>query len=85
VLVNVTGGAPGRTDRSRPAGIIGTSDWADLVDELDAQPGDQRQQGRSDPLHHPRGDRRPGPTARPPEMPAATNTTRPTRYSLALP
>jgi nicotinamidase-related amidase len=40
VLVNVTGVAPGRTDRSRPAGIIATSDWADLVDELDAQPGD---------------------------------------------
>lgn len=40
LLVNVTGGAPGRTDRSRPAGTIGTSDRANLVDELDAQPGD---------------------------------------------
>ena len=42
VLVNVTGGAPGRTDANRagqttaerPAG------WDVLVDELDAQPGD---------------------------------------------
>jgi nicotinamidase-related amidase len=39
VLVNVTGGAPGRTERShsvegRPA------DWADLVPELNAQPND---------------------------------------------
>jgi nicotinamidase-related amidase len=40
VLVNVTGGAPGRTDRSRPPGIISSPDWADLVDELCAQPGD---------------------------------------------
>jgi nicotinamidase-related amidase len=40
VLVNVTGGAPGRTDRSRPHGVISSPDWADLVDDLDAQPGD---------------------------------------------
>jgi nicotinamidase-related amidase len=40
VLVNVTGGAPGRTDRTRPPGIISSPDWADLVDELDVQPDD---------------------------------------------
>jgi nicotinamidase-related amidase len=40
VLVNVTAGAPGRTDTSRPPGIVASSDWADLVDELSAQPGD---------------------------------------------
>ena len=38
VLVNVTGGAPGRTDRTRPPGTISSPDWADLVDELDVQP-----------------------------------------------
>jgi nicotinamidase-related amidase len=43
ILVNVTGAAPGRTERSRrPAGIIGASGWADLVGELNAQPGDHR-------------------------------------------
>jgi nicotinamidase-related amidase len=42
VLVNVTGGAPGRTERSRPAGAIDTSGWADLVEGLGAQPGDHR-------------------------------------------
>ena len=40
MLVNVTGGAPGRTDRTRPLGIISPPDWADLVDELDMQPDD---------------------------------------------
>jgi nicotinamidase-related amidase len=40
VLVNVTGGAPGRTDRSRPAGTVSSPDWADLVDDLAPQPGD---------------------------------------------
>ncbi len=40
VLVNVTGGAPGRTDRTRPPGTISSPDWADLVDELDVQPDD---------------------------------------------
>ena len=39
VLVNVTGGAPGRTDRARPPGIS-SPDWVDLVDELRAQPDD---------------------------------------------
>ena len=39
VLVNVTGGAPGRTQRQRtheprPAG------WTDLIPEMDQQPGD---------------------------------------------
>jgi nicotinamidase-related amidase len=40
VLVNVTGGAPGRTDQTRPPGIISSPDWSDLVDELDVQPDD---------------------------------------------
>jgi nicotinamidase-related amidase len=40
VLVNVTGAAPGRTDQSRPAGLVRSPDWADLVAELDMQPGD---------------------------------------------
>ena len=40
MLVNVTGGAPGRTDRTRPPGTISSPDWADLVDELDVQPDD---------------------------------------------
>jgi len=39
VLVNVTGGAPGRTEASRPA-VTPPPDWADLVEELDAQPDD---------------------------------------------
>ncbi|GGX21997.1 isochorismatase family protein [Streptomyces noursei] len=41
VLVNVTGGAPGRTETGR-AGGTGTppADWAELVAELDRQPGD---------------------------------------------
>jgi nicotinamidase-related amidase len=40
VLVNVTGGVPGRTDWTRPPRIITSPDWADLVDELDVQPDD---------------------------------------------
>jgi nicotinamidase-related amidase/MFS family permease len=41
VLVNVTGGAPGRTEAgSRPPGFTPPPDWADLADELDAQPED---------------------------------------------
>jgi nicotinamidase-related amidase len=39
VLVNVTGTAPGRTDAGR-SDHIRPADWADLLDELDAQPGD---------------------------------------------
>jgi nicotinamidase-related amidase len=42
VLVNVTGGAPGRTEMSRPAGAMTAPDGADLVDELGAQVGDHR-------------------------------------------
>jgi nicotinamidase-related amidase len=42
VLVNVSGGAPGRTDSARPAGIISSPDWTDLVDELEVQPDDLR-------------------------------------------
>jgi nicotinamidase-related amidase len=40
VLVNVTGGAPGRTDRGRPPGISSSPGWADLVDDLGPRPGD---------------------------------------------
>ncbi len=39
MLVNVTGGAPGRTEAARPAGER-PADWAELVPELDAQPDD---------------------------------------------
>ncbi len=42
VLVTVTGGAPGRTERVRPAGPAPAPDWAEVVPELDAQPGDIR-------------------------------------------
>lgn len=40
VLVNVTGAAPGRTDRARPPGNPSSPDWAELVDALAPQPGD---------------------------------------------
>lgn len=39
VLVNVTGGAPGRTEQSRPAGER-PADWAEFIPELDRQPSD---------------------------------------------
>ena len=39
VLVNVTGGAPGRTEQPRP-NIPRSPDWADLVPELGRQPDD---------------------------------------------
>ncbi|KEF05179.1 MULTISPECIES: isochorismatase family protein [Streptomyces] len=39
VLVNVTGGAPGRTEAGRPGGTP-PADWAELVPELDRQPTD---------------------------------------------
>jgi nicotinamidase-related amidase len=39
VLVNVTGGAPGRTGRSHSLEGL-PADWADLVPELNAQPND---------------------------------------------
>ncbi|MGA5560555.1 isochorismatase family protein [Streptomyces platensis] len=39
VLVNVTGGAPGRTEHPRPAGEP-PADWAELVPELGRRPGD---------------------------------------------
>jgi nicotinamidase-related amidase len=39
VLVNVTGGAPGRTDQARNLGDL-PSDWAELVPELNQQPTD---------------------------------------------
>jgi nicotinamidase-related amidase len=44
VLVNVKGAAPGRTEagRSQQSGVTLPPDWADLVDELDAQPDDHQ-------------------------------------------
>jgi nicotinamidase-related amidase len=44
VLVNVTGGAPGRVDggNARQSGGTPSPDFADIVDELDAQPDDLR-------------------------------------------
>ena len=42
VLVTATGTAPGRTERVRPAGPAPAADWADVVPDLDAQPGDLR-------------------------------------------
>jgi nicotinamidase-related amidase len=39
VLVNVTGGAPGRTENPRMSGER-PKDWAELVPELNEQPGD---------------------------------------------
>jgi nicotinamidase-related amidase len=38
-LVNVAGGAPGRTEQKRPAGPF-PDGWTDLVPELGRQPGD---------------------------------------------
>jgi len=39
VLVNVDGGAPGRTERPRPGGPF-PDGWTALIPELDQQPGD---------------------------------------------
>ncbi|MCB5912246.1 isochorismatase family protein [Streptomyces pinistramenti] len=39
VLVNVTGGAPGRTEAGMPGGTL-PADWAELVPDLDRQPAD---------------------------------------------
>jgi nicotinamidase-related amidase len=39
VLVNVAGGAPGRTEQPKRMGEL-PADWAELVPELDAQAGD---------------------------------------------
>ncbi len=39
MLVNVAGGAPGRTEITRPV-ISRAPDWTDLVDELDVKPED---------------------------------------------
>jgi nicotinamidase-related amidase len=41
VLVNVDAGAPGRTDLG-PPGVTRAPDWAELVPELEPQPGDLR-------------------------------------------
>ncbi|MGF6892273.1 nicotinamidase-related amidase [Nocardia sp. GAS34] len=40
VLVNVAGGAPGRTEQGFRAGDL-PIDWTDLLPELDQQPGDK--------------------------------------------
>ncbi|MBI1218293.1 MAG: isochorismatase family protein [Rhodobacteraceae bacterium] len=40
VLVNVTGRAPGRTEQGPAAGAAFAEGWADLLPELDRQPGD---------------------------------------------
>lgn len=41
VLVNVAGGAPGRTEAgARASGQTRPADWADLAEELDVRPGD---------------------------------------------
>ncbi|MBU3059948.1 isochorismatase family protein [Nocardia sp. NEAU-G5] len=40
VLVNVAGGAPGRTEQGVRAGDL-PADWTDLLPELDQQPGDK--------------------------------------------
>jgi nicotinamidase-related amidase len=40
VLVNATGRAPGRTERAASVDFAPAPDWADLIDELDAQPDD---------------------------------------------
>jgi len=42
VLVNVVGGAPGRTESGWGGGAARPADWAKLADELDAQPTDLR-------------------------------------------
>ncbi len=39
ILVNVTGGAPGRAEQARNLGEL-PADWADIVTELNRQPGD---------------------------------------------
>lgn len=41
VLVNVAGGAPGRTERALVRGAL-PPDWADLIPELNTQPGDYK-------------------------------------------
>lgn len=42
VLVTVTGGASGRTDRARPSPAVDDPGFAAIVDELDPQPADVR-------------------------------------------
>lgn len=39
VLVNVAGGAPGRTEQQRPSGPF-PAGWTDLIPEMDQQPSD---------------------------------------------
>ena len=40
ILVNVTGGAPGRTESARRNNTSRPDDWAELIPELNKQPGD---------------------------------------------
>ncbi len=42
VLVNVDGGAPGRTEAGWSGGATPPADWAELVEELEARPDDYR-------------------------------------------
>jgi nicotinamidase-related amidase len=42
VLINATGGAPGRTERAFRGGGARPADWADIVPELEAAPDDIR-------------------------------------------
>ncbi|EGY00478.1 isochorismatase hydrolase [Nitrospirillum viridazoti Y2] len=46
VLVTVTGGPPGRTEQRRAPRDL-PPDWAELVPELDARPGDHRVEKRT--------------------------------------
>lgn len=53
VLVNVAGGAPGRTEQPRPSQPF-PPDWAELLPELDPQPTDiLRRNGPGAPLPAP--------------------------------
>jgi nicotinamidase-related amidase len=40
VLINVSGGAPGRKEHAGGAGVERAADWTDIVAELNQQPGD---------------------------------------------
>jgi nicotinamidase-related amidase len=42
VLVNATGRAPGRTEAAPNVSATPAPDWAEIMDELDPQPGDLR-------------------------------------------
>jgi nicotinamidase-related amidase len=40
VLVNVTGGAPGRTEKKRPAGVARAADWTEILPQIGPEAGD---------------------------------------------